>query len=300
MLKDIDVYAVILVGGKGKRLAPVSTNSTPKAFLSVTRDNKTMFRKTFERIRRIIPSENILVAANKAHSGLVRHDLPDIDKKNLVLEPVSRNTAPAITLAAFRLKERSKDAVMVVLPVDQYVEGARKYLDSVKSGIGFVKDNNGAIVILAVRPRSPQTGFGYLKIKDLKRGAGGKKIFKVEKFVEKPDLDTAKEYFKDGRFLWNTGGFIFKVDSILDSVRRYAPKIFYGLKNSNGINLNKEYEELPDISIDYAVMEKAEGVWCVCGSYGWHDMGSLESIKEILKKESRDFVGRGTKKIKVL
>ena len=218
----LEAYAVILIGGKGKRLRPLSTDSKPKAFLSISKDRKTMFRKTVERAGKILPFNNILVVGNKAHSRLAKKDFPEIRKENLLLEPISRNTAPAITLAAMSLEERTKDAVMVMLPTDQYIADEWQYLASIKNGIDFAK-NHDKVVVMAVKPRHPATEFGYLRVKPACRQAGdqaclpagrgpmGKCIFKVEEFVEKPDLKTAKKYLKSGDYLWNTGAFIFKV-----------------------------------------------------------------------------------------
>ncbi|MBI4974729.1 MAG: mannose-1-phosphate guanylyltransferase [Candidatus Omnitrophica bacterium] len=291
-------YALILVGGKGKRLRPLSTDSRPKAFLSITKDRKTMFRKTVDRLKSILPSDNILVAANRRHAKLVRRDFPEIANGNMLLEPVSRNTAPAITLAAFILKKRSRDALMAVLPTDQYIRDVDRYLGVLKRGIDFVRDNREALLVLGVRPTFPSTQFGYVKLKAKSSQLKAERIYEVEKFVEKPGLETAKRYLKDGRYLWNAGAFIFAAASILTAVEKYAPRIFNGLKDLNRIDEN--YKGLPDISIDYAVMEKADNIYCVRGSYRWQDMGGFDSLKSVLMKEGRKFVARNGKVVKIL
>lgn len=295
-----NVYAVILVGGKGKRLRPLSTNSRPKAFLSITRDRKTMFGMTLNRARKITTDANILVVANRLHAGLVKRDFPGLRSENLILEPVSRNTAPAITLAAFALGRRSIDPVMVVLPTDQYIiESDRPgYLESVKVGIGFAASHSDALMVLGVRPRYPATGFGYIKTIDHRPKTRDPKIYKVEKFEEKPDLKTAKRYVKSGKYLWNAGTFFFRVDALLTAVRKFAPRIFEGLVKSKSIR--SSYGKLPDISIDYAIFEKARNIHCVKGSYEWHDMGSFESLKTILERESRRYTVKGERVTKIL
>lgn len=279
-----NVYAVILVGGKGKRLRPLSTNARPKAFLSVTKDRKTMFRVTLDRIKKIVPKGNILVCANKAHAGLVKKDFPDIRKGNLILEPISRNTAPAIALAANLLTRQARDAVMVVLPADQYILDEDKYLDTIKAGVEFAADNN-ALMVLGLKPVYPATGFGYVKVNSKR-----KNILKVERFTEKPDLKTAKRFVKDGRYFWNAGAFVFKADAILSAIEKFAPAICNA----------KSYRLMPDISIDYAVMEKADNIYCVKGTYRWQDIGSFEALRKVLRRESRRFIEKNKKITKIL
>lgn len=297
MRKDMsDVFAVVLVGGKGKRLRPLSTASRPKPFLSITRDRKTLFKRTVERVRRIVPSGNIVVVANSAHARLVKKDLPGIEPPNLILEPVSRNTAPAITLAAFLLARKSEDAIMVILPADQYVTGEKTYLKAIKKGIDFIKNNRDQILVLAFAPKSPSTEYGYMRVRLAKYGARG--VYKVERFVEKPNLDRAKRYLKGGRYLWNTGLFIFTAGTILAAVRSFAPAIYDGIRDF--LAGRTAYDRLPDVSIDYTVMEKAANVYCVKGTFRWQDMGDFESLASILKRESRKFVLQNGKIIKIL
>lgn len=294
-------YAVVLVGGKGKRLRPLSTDSRPKAFLSVTRNRRTMFGNTLKRIAKVIPPGRIVVVANKAHYGLVKKDLPKASVKNLILEPSSRNTAPAIALAASILKNRNEDAVMLVLPTDHYVPEEDKQLAALRKGIDFVKNNGDAIVVVGIKPKHASTEFGYIRIieplRTKSRGALSAGIVKAEHFVEKPDLETAKKYIAGGRYLWNTGIFIFKVSALLKAIKKYAPKIFHGLKSKD---MGRAYENMPDISIDYAILEKASNVYCVKGSYDWNDIGSFDALKKVLKRESRRFVEKDGKIIKIL
>ncbi|MDP3804844.1 MAG: mannose-1-phosphate guanylyltransferase [Candidatus Omnitrophota bacterium] len=284
--QSVKVYVVILVGGKGKRLRPLSTEGRPKAFLSVTKNRKTMFANTLDRARLLVGEDNIMVVANKAHQKLVSKDFRAIKKENLILEPVSRNTAPAIALAAHRLAGRRGDAIMIILPSDQYVTDSSKYLDSIEKGVGFVSDVRNGTIVLGIKPKTPSTQFGYILVTgDGVRGTG---IRKVLEFTEKPDLETAKIYVRSGQYLWNAGAFIFKANTILKAIKRFAPKI-YALLDKLDKNM-KNYEDMPDISIDYAVMEKTRNIYCVKGTYGWNDIGSFDSLVSVLKRESRRFI----------
>ncbi len=292
------VYAVILVGGKGKRLRPLSTDSKPKPFLSITRDRKTIFRRTVDRVKGIVPARDIFVVANSLHASLLKTGLPHIYKKNLALEPASRNTAPAIALAAGILKKRHGDAVMVVLPADHYIKDEKRFIASIKKGVKFVKSNEDCIVCLGVKPDFPATGLGYLKVSSSKQGLKERGIYKVEKFIEKPGLKTAKKYLQNKRYLWNVGTFIFKASTILRLIEKFAPEITRVLASSRPTY--RAYRRMPEVSIDYAVMEKARNIYCVLGSYGWQDVGSFESLVKILTHESRDFVLKEGKVLKIL
>lgn len=291
------VYAVILVGGIGKRLQPLSKPSRPKPFLSVTKDRKSIFRKTVDRISKIISPANILVVANTLQSRLVKNNFRRISKENLLTEKVSRNTAPAIALAAVDLKKRCADAIMVVLPADHYIGNEKAYSNTLKKGIDFVAENPRTLVTIGLEPKFAATGYGYIRVQGPGSGAQEQGIYKVEKFVEKPDLLTAKKFLRERNYLWNTGTFIFKATTFLDAIRTLAADIYGGLKDIRKIN--EKYEELPNISVDYAVMEKADNIYCVKGSYSWEDVGSFESLKKVLKMEGRRFIEKEGKVIKI-
>lgn len=292
------VYAVILVGGIGKRLQPLSKPSRPKPFLSITKDNKTIFRKTVDRIKRILPSENIVVVANRLQANLVKKNFPNILKENLLLEKVSRNTAPAIALAALELKKKNGDTIMVVLPADHYIGNQKVYLNALKNGIDFVEKNPKAMITIGLKPYFPATGYGYIRVSGIGNRVPAGNIYKVEKFVEKPDLKTAMRFIKDGNYLWNAGTFIFRAATFLGAIRRLAADIYGGLKDLRKID--ERYEGLPNISVDYAIMEKAYEIYCVKGAYLWEDIGSFGSLKKVLKIERKRFLEKDGKVVKIL
>ena len=293
-----NIYAVILVGGIGKRLQPLSKPSRPKPFLSVTKDRKTIFAKTIARIRRVLPIENIVVVANKRQAHLIKKSFPEIVKGNLLLEEASKNTAPAIALASLELKKRSGDAVIVVLPADHYIGNEDVYLNTLKKGIDFVEGNPKALVTIGLEPSFPATGYGYIKIVHSPRSMVHRNIYKVERFVEKPDIQTAQKFIEDGSYLWNTGTFIFKAVTFLGAIRRLAKGIYGPLKDIRKIE--EKYDMLPNISVDYAIMEKAYEIYCVKGSYKWEDIGSFDSLKKVLKAEGRRFLERDGKVTKII
>jgi mannose-1-phosphate guanylyltransferase len=296
-----NVYAVILVGGIGRRLQPLSRPSRPKPFLSVTRDRKTIFRKTVDRVRQALPDENIIVVANKSQAKLVKKNFPALPKKNLLLEKASRNTAPAIALAALDIKRRDASAIMVVLPADHYIGNKKTYLGTLKKAVDFVKKDPEAIVTIGLRPYFPATDYGYIKIVDSPKSKVRSKrcgVYAVERFVEKPDLKTAARFFSDGGYLWNAGTFIFRAVTYLGAIRRLASDIYGGLKDMRKID--ERYERLPNISVDYAVMEKAYNIYCVKASYFWEDIGSFDSLKKVLKLEKRRFLEKDGKVTKIM
>lgn len=288
------VYAVVLVGGKGKRLRPLSTDAHPKAFLSVTRDRKTMFTRTVDRILRIVPASDVVVVANVKHARLVKKYFKGVTKENLLLEPISRNTAPAVAFASSVLASRGGDPVVIVLPADHYITRLGEFTHAVNYGIAFAEKKD-AVVAMGIDPVFPSTEYGYIRV----HGKAGKdKAYKVEKFTEKPDIKTAKDYINNGNYLWNSGMFIFRASVMLDLIRLYVPKIHRLIVDGAGIR--NSYHRFPNISLDYAVIEKAHNIYCVKGRYGWQDIGSFGGLEDVLRRESRGFIEKGGKVVKIL
>lgn len=286
--------AVIMAGGKGERFWPRSRKDMPKQFLSLTSDGKTMIQHTIDRILPLVNTEDIFIVTNKNYKNLVLEQLPDIKEKNVILEPASRNTAPCIGLVATYIRQRYKDeeTVMVVLPSDHLIKYNEIFIDTLKSAIEIAKEDKNMVTI-GITPSYPETGYGYINFgyKDNDKKYNG--AYKVNKFVEKPDLDKAKEYLASGKYLWNSGMFVWKTSTILNSFEVYLPEIYQGLARiGNCIGTNMEVETLKEEfinfkseSIDYGIMEKYEPIYTVPGSFGWDDIGSWLALERTYQSD---------------
>ena len=272
------ITALILAGGKGERFWPRSRKNCPKQFLSLTGDGKTMIQKTVERILPLVKPEDIFISTNQNYKKLVREQLPDVPECNVLCEPVGRNTAPGIGLGAVYMRKKYEDAVMLVLPSDHLIKDEDTFRSVLSEAVETAEEES-CLVTMGITPTAPETGYGYIKF--LREGAR-KNAYKVERFVEKPDLARAKEYLADGGYLWNSGMFVWKVSTILGCIEKYLPAIYSGLgKIEAAIGsageeqvLNAEFDTMPSESIDYGVLEKEDGIRVLPGDFGWDDVGS--------------------------
>ena len=272
------ITALILAGGKGERFWPRSRKNCPKQFLSLTGDGKTMIQKTVERILPLVKPEDIFISTNQNYKKLVREQLPDVPECNVLCEPVGRNTAPGIGLGAVYMRKKYDDAVMLVLPSDHLIKDEDTFRSVLSEAVETAEEES-CLVTMGIKPTAPETGYGYIRY--LSEGAR-KNAYKVERFVEKPDLNRAKEYLADGKYLWNSGMFVWKVSSILGCIEKYLPAIYSGLAKieasigsaSEESVLNAEFDTMPSESIDYGVLEKEDGIRVLPGDFGWDDVGS--------------------------
>jgi len=283
--------ALIMAGGRGERFWPRSRKNMPKQFLSLTDDGKTMLQLTVERILPLVKLEDIFIATNRDYAELVRRQLPDLPEENILCEPVGRNTAPCIGLGAVHMAKKYGDAVMLVLPSDHLIKYNTIFLNTLADACDVAEQGDN-LVTLGIAPDSPETGYGYIKFQP-ENTLG--RAFAVERFVEKPDLETAKGYLASEQYLWNSGMFIWKVSTILENLSRYLPETSAGLRrigdalgseNADQI-LEKEFQAFPSESIDYGVMEKAEHIYILTGAFGWDDVGSWLAVSRI--KKSNEF-----------
>lgn len=277
--------ALIMAGGRGERFWPRSRKSMPKQFLSLTDDGKTMIQQTVERILPLVAMEDIYIATNRDYRDLVMEQLPELPGENILCEPVGRNTAPCIGLGAVHVEKKYGDAVMIVLPSDHLIKYTSIFIQTLEDACAVAEQGN-SLVTLGITPDAPETGYGYIKFKpNVTLG----RALAVEKFVEKPDLETAKAYLASEQYLWNSGMFIWKASSILANIQQFLPETWEGLRRieaSIGTAeepsvLEREYTAFPSVSIDYGVMEKAEGIYILSGSFGWDDVGSWLAVERL-------------------
>lgn len=277
--------ALIMAGGRGERFWPKSRKNLPKQFLSLTGDGRTMIQLTVERVLPLVDMQDIYIATNRSYKALVSEQLPELPEENILCEPVAKNTAPCIGLGAVHIAKKYEDAVMFVLPSDHLIKYNTMYLDALRcaSEVAEAGDN---LVTLGIMPDYPETGYGYIKFQpDARKGVA----FEVERFVEKPDLETAKQYLATEQYLWNSGMFIWRISTILHNMEKYLPETYAGLcriRDAIGTSeenevLEKEFALFKSESIDYGIMEKADHIYTLPGSFGWDDVGSWNAVERI-------------------
>lgn len=279
------VKAVIMAGGKGERFWPLSKEKFPKQLLSLT-GKKSLLQETVDRLQPFIPPQDILVVTRRSLAKTVRGQLPQVPRKNIISEPVGRNTAPCIGLAAKMIRE---DAVMVVLPADHIIKPRGKFLDTLKKAVALAGETENLITI-GIKPTYPATGYGYIEAGTREK----RQVFRVKRFVEKPDKKKAERFLKSGRFFWNSGMFVWKKSVILKAIKRHMPSLYQKLQMISSKNISKLYPGLPNVSIDYGIMEKAKNSLLIPADFSWEDLGSWESLDRFLSrdKEKNAIIGR--------
>lgn len=291
------VHAVIMAGGKGERLWPLSTADMPKQLHSFG-TGRSLLRSTFERLEGITDASRVYVVTNSGIAGKVSGHLPELPAENILVEPVGRNTAPCIAYAALQISKKDPDAVMAVFPADHLVGDGEGFRKAITFGIDALAGRPELLVTLGMVPDHPETGYGYIAPGETLDSDGPFTLHRVLTFREKPDMKTAEEYISRG-FLWNAGMFIWRVHTILEAFRRYLP-LMYGLLGDMGAqgDVTKEevdafYSAVDPISIDYGVMEKASDVAVVPADFGWNDIGSWDALGKMLPRDGSGNVTQG-------
>lgn len=286
-------HLVIMAGGIGSRFWPMSTPERPKQFVDVLGTGRTFIQMTVDRFKGILPPENVWVVTSQAYKDIVAEQLPEVPQGNILLEPCRRNTAPCIAYAAWRIKSIDPKATIVVSPSDHLVLDTPEFQRVVKSAMDFASTSD-AIVTLGMKPTRPETGYGYIQTDMSCPSARNKEIYRVDAFREKPDFATAEKYIRKPNMLWNAGIFIWNVSTIVNALRVYAPEInevfenllpLYGTdKEQDAINEN--FPKCESISVDYAILEKSEEIYCFPASFGWSDLGTWGSLRENVSRDN--------------
>jgi len=293
------MYAVIMAGGKGTRFWPKSRERMPKHLLDIVSE-KTIIQETIDRIAPLVPVDNILIVTGHSHADALARQLPQIPEKNIIIEPVGRNTAPCIGLAALNIKRKSPDDVMVVLPADHLITDAPRFRHLLSTA-AEVAAQGDYLLTIGIKPTYPETGYGYLEQEAKKTTIKGEDIYKVKAIWEKPAFAQAKVFLKKRKFYWNSGMFLWKADTILRAIEKWLPDLHQGLLQIEGAMgtdeekniVERVYHMISSISIDYGVMEKADNVLLIMGDFGWSDMGSWDALWEVLEKDKHGNTARG-------
>lgn len=285
-------HLVIMAGGVGSRFWPMSTTERPKQFIDVLGIGKTLLQLTVSRFETLVAPEHVWVVTNKNYADIVAEQLPDMPRDHILCEPCRRNTAPCIAYVSWRIKSKDPKANIVVTPSDHIVMDVAEFRRVVSECMAFTADSD-AIVTLGMKPSRPETGYGYIEANLSANSLRNKSIFRVDSFREKPDLATAQQYISKNNYFWNAGIFIWNVSTIVNAFRIYQPamaKIFESLLPVYGTaeeqrRIDQLFPECENISVDYAIMEKAEEIFVCPADFGWSDLGTWGSLQQQSKKD---------------
>lgn len=294
-------YAIIMAGGVGSRFWPKSRESKPKQYLSLV-DDGSLIQNTTARLQGLFSTENIVIVSTHNQKELLQAQLPWLPLENILFEPMGRNTAPAIGLAAIHLLDMDPEAIMVVLPADHRITNTRLFQDTVKTALEMTRKNSDVLVTLGIRPSYPATGYGYIQA----GSAVENNVYSVAQFVEKPDRALAEDFIKTGNYFWNSGMFVWRADTIIRQIKKYMPGLYAGLERIRSLLHSDQYDaacthvydSMSGQSIDYGVIEKAEQVYMVQADFDWSDLGTWEEVYNNSPKDEFDNVVVGQPLIK--
>lgn len=285
-----DNYCVIMGGGIGSRFWPFSRKTMPKQFLDFFGTGRSLLQQTFDRFNKIIPTENILIVTNAIYADLVKEQLPELDSKQILLEPARRNTAPCIAWASYHIRSLNPDANIVVAPSDHLILKEGEFLAAIEKGLDFVSKSD-KLLTLGIKPNRPETGYGYIQIAEQE----GDNFYKVKTFTEKPELELAKIFVESGEFYWNSGLFMWNVNTIIKAGEALLPELasklapgkdVYGTPEEKAF-IEENFPACPNVSIDFGIMEKADNVYVSLGDFGWSDLGTWGSLYDLSPKDEQ-------------
>jgi mannose-1-phosphate guanylyltransferase len=284
-------YVLIMAGGVGSRFWPKSRNHFPKQFIDILGTGQSLLQMTYARFLHICPKENILILSNQDYKGLVLEQLEGIAATNILLEPSRNNTAPCIAYATYKILKQNPKANIVVAPSDHLILKETEFLNKILQALDYTATHD-ALVTLGISPTRPDTGYGYINFQE--QAVDG--VHAVTRFMEKPVLEKAKEYLDSGDYLWNAGIFVWSAKSIQKAFQKYAIDVANLFAKGNEVyNTNEEadfitqnYSKSPNISIDYAILEKADNVYTIPADIGWSDLGTWASLHEVVEKDEHN------------
>ena len=294
-------YCVIMCGGIGSRFWPYSRTDRPKQFLDFLGTGRTLLQMSYDRVLSLVEPEHIIIVTNAQYASLVKEQLPDVNEKHILLEPVRRNTAPCIAWAAWHIAAIDPEASMIVTPSDHLITREREFEAAISSGFEFV-ENHDALLTLGINPTRPETGYGYIEAVLGSSTLSNKEIFRVDSFKEKPSLDIAEAYVAKNNFYWNAGIFIWNVSTIVNAFRIYQSPIAsvfealskYFFTPEEQAMVNERFPECRNISVDYAIMERADEIFVFPADFGWSDLGTWMSLHENRQRDLNSNVVIGT------
>ncbi|WP_026231683.1 mannose-1-phosphate guanylyltransferase [Neolewinella persica] len=291
-------YIAIMAGGVGSRFWPASREDKPKQFLDIMGDGRSLLRMTFDRFLKVTTADKIFIVTNGKYKKQVKDHIPEIGDNQILCEPSRNNTAPCVAYTAFKLQQLDPEANIVIAPSDALIVNESLFADNIKKALTFTAGND-ALVTLGIAPDRPHTGYGYIQFIG-EQGAEG--VYPVKRFTEKPDTETAKNFLRNGDYLWNAGIFIWRAKTVLDAYERYAPEIFAILaQGASCYNTPEEqsfidefYPQTPKISVDYAIMENAENIFTIPAQFGWSDLGAWGALYQESPKDGAGNVVTGS------
>ena len=281
-------YCVIMGGGIGSRFWPYSRKNLPKQFLDFFGTGRSLIQQTFDRYKKIVPIENIFITTNVLYKELIQEQLPELDKSQILLEPTRRNTAPCIAWASYHIKKLNPNANVIVAPSDHLILKEDEFKAAILKGLEFVS-NSPQLLTLGIKPNRPETGYGYIQIEEEKQG----EFFKVKTFIEKPQLEFAKVFVESGEFYWNSGLFMWNVNTIIKANEALLPELTSKLAPGKDVYgtvqekqfIDENFPACPNVSIDFGIMEKADNVYVSLGDFGWSDLGTWGALYDLSPKD---------------
>lgn len=290
------VFAVILAGGAGTRLWPLSRRAFPKQFLALGEGGDTLLQNAFRRAETLVGMpNNVLVVGQERHAALLKQQLPSLPPENIILEPVGRNTAACIGLTAVALHQRDSGGVMAILPADHLFENEIPWLEAVQAAVSFAGETD-RLVAIGIPPEEPSASYGYLHLGEVLGHETALLVYKIKRFIEKPDADLAEKFFVSDEYLWNTGTFAWRISVFLRALEQHMPGLYQGLLEiaEHPERLQQVYSNFESVSVDYGVMEKSSHVAAVRGSFRRIDVGSLPTLSKIWRRDSHGNAVVGT------